>query len=44
MGKNKLQAELGVNKEKAEEIFSPVSYTSSICKTTDACSYETCTR
>ena len=44
MGKNKLQAELGVNKEKAEEIIYPVSYTSSIRKTTYGCGHETCTR
>ena len=34
MGKAKLQAELGVNKEKAGELIRKISYRSSFCKTT----------
>ena len=44
MGKNKLQAELGVNKEKAEEIFTQYHTQVPFRKTTYACGHETCTR
>ena len=42
MGKNKLQAELGVNKEKAEEIFSQYHTKVPFVKTIDVRRYATC--